>query len=394
MISQLRESGWADKVIQASSTPQKSWSSSYLDQEVSSGFRDLQQLPNSYATSEPPAKRQRLDSRDHSKINVQNDLAFTHNSTVGDPSAVPKSPNLSCDDISHAKLQSQLPVSDPCPTTKTVRKESVVLYPFPLRPSVISLNGDRSRREAPNQSIKTPVSIKQHVAEAPAKAPRLGYQGEWYSEISEKPGLNRLLTGPADFHPWIGNHSEDTINESTSRNGFYDRLQSTQSESTTARPSVWSSLKHKSGLQVLSSLFGSTLTQRQLHSTITGPSTFKPPPRVTLTDAKREAWLKDLADPIIPLRRLSRTIPHGIRGKTLLDHCLHKGIPIARAIWLAKCIGANEIRAFQRKGTVGAFAAGGESKWVKDWTASVEQFLEDIMKNCGSAEWREHAAYR
>ena len=392
MIGQLHESGWVDNVTQASSTPHKSWSSSYLDQEVPSRCRNLQQLPVSSAASEPPTKRQRLDSRDYNKRTVQNDTAFTLNSTAGVLSTAPTSPNLSCDDASHAKRQ--LPVSDPCSTPKTVRKESVVLYPFPLRPSVVSVNGDRSRREATKQSTKIPVSIKQHIAEAPAKAPRLGHQGECYPDLPEKPGLIRLLTGPADFHPWTGNHSEDTINESTSRNGFYDRLQSTQSESTTARPSVWSSLKHKSGLQVLSSLFGSTLTQRQLHSTIIGPSTFKPPPRVTLTDAKREAWLKDLADPTIPLRRLSRTIPHGIRGKTLLDHCLHKGIPIARAIWLAKCIGANEIRAFQRKGTAGAFAVGGELKWVKDWTASVEQFLESIIRSCGSAGWRGHAAYR
>lgn len=201
------------------------------------------------------------------------------------------------------------------------------------------------------------------------------------------------VTDPADFRPWKSHHPEDVISESTTKNGFYDRLSTTQSESTTARPSIWSSLKHKSGLQVLSSLFGSVLAHRQLHGTVTATSTFKPPPRVTLTDSKREIWLRDLANPAIPLRRLSRTIPHGIRGKSLLDHCLSKDIPIPRAVWLVKCVGANEIRAFKRKGTVGAFAIGGEAKWIKEWTANVEQFAESTLKLCGYQEWASKIKY-
>lgn len=202
------------------------------------------------------------------------------------------------------------------------------------------------------------------------------------------------MAEPADYHPWTGHHPEDVISESSTKNGFYDRLSSTQSESTTARPSIWSSLKHKSGLQVLSSLFGTVLAQRQLHCTITAASTFKPPPRVTLTDAKREIWLKDLANPAIPLRRLSRTIPHGIRGKSLLDHCLSKKIPVPRAVWLAKCVGANEIRAFKRKGTAGVFAVGGEAKWIKEWSANVEQFVESVLTPDGSSEWGTSITYR
>ena len=130
-----------------------------------------------------------------------------------------------------------------------------------------------------------------------------------------------------------------------------------------------------------------------MHGTIAANCTFKPPPRVTLTDTKREAWLRDLANPEIPLRRLSRTIPHGIRGKILLDHCLAKVIPTSRAVWLAKCVGANEIRAFKRKGAGGAFAVGGETKWIKDWTANVEQFIEMIVSRCENAGWKAQMDY-
>lgn len=144
---------------------------------------------------------------------------------------------------------------------------------------------------------------------------------------------------------------------------------------------------------MLSSVFAAALEKRQSHNMVTAPSSFKPPPRVTLTDNKREAWLRDLANPSVPLRRLSRTIPHGIRGKVLLDQCLGKWIPVPRAIWLARCVGANEIRAFKRKGTSGALALGLESKWVRDWTATVQQFLDGVVGICGAADWKVKMTY-
>lgn len=205
--------------------------------------------------------------------------------------------------------------------------------------------------------------------------------------------LLKDASGPADYFPWTGTHPEDVLSEKTSKQGFYDKVQVSQNESGTARPCIWSSLKHKSGLQILSSLFVSAIDQRQTHRTVKTGSTFKPPPRVGLTDTKREAWLQNLANPQIPLRQLSRTIPHGIRGKALLDHCLVKDIPIIRAVWLAKCVGANEIRAFKRKGASGAFTVGGEEKWIKDWTTNVQNFVETVISECGTLEWRPRMYY-
>ncbi|KAB8236815.1 mediator of RNA polymerase II transcription subunit 12 [Aspergillus alliaceus] len=211
----------------------------------------------------------------------------------------------------------------------------------------------------------------------------------------EIPSVAPVLKGEkvADFSPWTGNHPEDVLNEQTAKQGHYDRTQVSQNESNTARPSLYAQLKHRSGLQMLSSVFAAALEKRQNHSLVTAPSTFKPPPRVTLTDNKREAWLRDLANPSVPLRKLSRTIPHGIRGKALLDQCLNKGIPVGRAVWLAKCVGANEIRAFKRKGTSGTLALGLEAKWVRDWTTTVQHFLEGVVGTCGSAQWKTKMTY-
>jgi len=167
----------------------------------------------------------------------------------------------------------------------------------------------------------------------------------------------------------------------------------TQNETGSARGSISPALKHKSGLQTLSSLFTSVLAQRRSHGQVTASWAFKPPPRVTVTDTKREMWLKDLANPTISLKRLSRSIPHGIRGKVLLDQSLSKNIPIERAVWLAKCVGANELRAFRRKGGGGTFQMGGEAKWIRDFTVCVEQFVENVIGSCGEGEFRGRINY-
>lgn len=125
------------------------------------------------------------------------------------------------------------------------------------------------------------------------------------------------------------------------------------------------------------------MEKRKHYSILSVPWTFKPPPRVTLPDLRREAWLRDLANPAVPLRRLSRTIPHGLKGPILLEQCLAKNIPAARAVWFCRCVGANELRGLKRKG-VGSFGVGGEGKWIKDWTNHVIQFLEKEATSCNT----------
>ncbi|KXT10555.1 hypothetical protein AC579_8331 [Pseudocercospora musae] len=210
----------------------------------------------------------------------------------------------------------------------------------------------------------------------------------------EPPSIATRLPAPklvADFHPWNGHHAEDIMTETVVKGGYFDKPPVPHSaETSSAKPTIWSNLsaKNNMGLQTLSYLFTSVMEKRQAMGRLTAPSTFKPPPRVTVTDTKREAWLRDLANPDVPLRKQSRTIPHGVRGKLLMEQCLGKDIPMPRAVWLAKCVGANELRAFRRKGVSGAAAATGEAKWVREWTASVEQFLDGVIACCGQPEWQ------
>ncbi|KAK0111317.1 RNA polymerase II mediator complex subunit [Cadophora gregata] len=247
--------------------------------------------------------------------------------------------------------------------------------PLPVRPGQHISPFPGKQRPLTVNNNKKDARPKPYTLEVPAIAPQY------------------FPNGHADFYPWTGNHPEDQFSEPVIRQGYFDKAQMTQNETGSARSAIFPSLKHKSGLQSLSSLFTNVLAQRRAHGQIRSASTFKPPPRVTVTDTKRELWLKDLANPTISLRRLSRSIPHGIRGKVLLDQSLSKNIPIERAVWLAKCVGANELRSFRRKGASGTFAMGGDAKWIRDFTVCVEQFLESIIGSCGEKDFKARISY-
>ncbi|KAL4805472.1 hypothetical protein BDV18DRAFT_19713 [Aspergillus unguis] len=334
---------------------------------------------------EPPAKRLRLDV---SAVPLTKDGSSPVPTTGGEPRATPG--------VANAK-----------PSALSWRGRPV--WSFQAMISEATSGGEAAEQDAVSISeVKRPASpplphppwkgappdeFENNVMIAPEPKPI--HQVQTTPFRVEIPAVAPALKGDkvADFAPWTGKHPEDVLNDQSVKQGHYDRTQVSQNESNTARPSLYAQLKHRSGLQMLSSVFVAALEKRQGQNTVNASSSFKPPPRVTLTDNKREAWLRDLANPSVPLRRLSRTIPHGIRGKALLDQCLSKWIPVSRAVWLAKCVGANEIRAFKRKGTSGSLATGLEAKWVRDWTSGVQLFLEGLISGCGSADWKSKMTY-
>ncbi|KAK6086550.1 transcription mediator subunit Med12 [Seiridium cupressi] len=279
--------------------------------------------------------------------------------------------------------------------------------PLPMPPRQARVVAFVSRSDRPSVPAAGPAPAKKDtkpkpfVLEIPLAAPRYSNMGKGepsgddLGKIQPKLPVTDRHLGYADFSPWAGNGPEDRFSDHGIRQGGnYDKTPSQpQTEQASAKATLFPALKHKSGLHTLSTLFTGIMNQRRHSGQITSASTFKPPPRVTLTDTKRELWLKDLANPAISLRRLSRTIPHGIRGRVLLDQCLSKNVPTDRAVWLAKCVGANEIRAFKRKGVNGHFVMGGETKWIRDWTVHIEQFVENVVSAFGEPDWKAKVTY-
>lgn len=127
---------------------------------------------------------------------------------------------------------------------------------------------------------------------------------------------------------------------------------------------------------------------------------FRLPPRVTLTSLKREAWLKDLADPTVPLLQVSLRLPHGIKNKILVDALCSKLVPIPRALWFTKCVLYGDSIAIRKKvhmkvtqapfqGDETALLESQEIQWLQEWTQQVVDYLYRFSRdisNTSSAE--------
>ncbi|KAK7403836.1 RNA polymerase II mediator complex subunit [Neonectria punicea] len=325
------------------------------------------------------------------KVELSNELSTGHISMTGSPQNLTPSRMLPVSDTFETNTSS--------PAVSRTSHQDLDNMPMPMprrRPRAsqpISVPKVVKPAPAPT-TIKKDSRPKPYTVEIPPLAPRfITARPDAPNRTPVDPFSKGLSSGYADFFPWNGAHHEDEWSGEAITKGTWDKVNLNVPETASAKLTIFPALKQKSGLNALSTIFMGVLNQRRHRGQINAPSTFKPPPRVTLTDTKREVWLKDLANPIISLRRLSRTIPHGIRGRTLLDQCLNKNVPTERAVWLAKCVGANEIRAFKRKGVNGAFVMGGELKWARDWTVFVEQFVDAVVSAFGESEWKARVTY-
>ena len=76
---------------------------------------------------------------------------------------------------------------------------------------------------------------------------------------------------------------------------------------------------------------------------IHSPSTFRLPSRVVTSDSRRETWIAELANPVVPISKLAKSVPHGYRNEKLLQMLLDRDVPLSRAVWYIRTNGATEI---------------------------------------------------
>ena len=333
------------------------------------------------------------------KLELSNDM-MAHDGLSGSPGALDSSrPGV----ITPSRIMpADLGDMSPRPSTQGTDGDSARL-PMPRRHKRFTV--PVPRRNPPNVAssaapVKKDGTPKAWSVETPPEAPHYTKPGRIESQARSAPAgaghgaSNGHTKGYADFFPWVGKHPEDAFSENVIRQGFFDKApNAAQTETSSAKLALFPVLKHKNGPQMLSQIFTSVLVGRKHKGQINPESQFRLPPRVTVTDNRRQAWLNDLANPEIPLRKLSRTIPHGVRGKVFFDQCLSKNIPIDRAIWMAKCCGSQDLRSFKRKGGGGAFVMSGEAKWIRDWTVCIEQFVETRVIAFGEADWKAKVNY-
>lgn len=196
-----------------------------------------------------------------------------------------------------------------------------------------------------------------------------------------------------DFSVWNQNPEDDNIMKSHLQKGYMEP-QYVKHEDQSGRQLITELLNRSNTqsqltqqekdkkLELMGKVFIDAMHKRRVFNSVKSKGNYKPPPRVTLTEHKKDAWLKKLANPNIPLQELSRAIPHGLRNKILLEQCLNHQIPISRAIWLIKCISTNEQRQLKRKTTNVSTMNLNANKWIVEWTEQITSFFESIIENC------------
>jgi mediator of RNA polymerase II transcription subunit 12 len=73
------------------------------------------------------------------------------------------------------------------------------------------------------------------------------------------------------------------------------------------------------------------------------------PMKTALPESKNEVWIADLANPHVPLGKLAQIgVPQDLKGHELLDMLHSKNIPVPRAVWYIRVLGANETVSYHR----------------------------------------------
>ncbi|UZJ54979.1 hypothetical protein CBS101457_004299 [Exobasidium rhododendri] len=212
-----------------------------------------------------------------------------------------------------------------------------------------------------------PVRLNDAGAASPEKTERVDVFNlagpAWRPRLH--PGSKTI--GVPDLYASRTNQTEDELSESSIRSG-YSIPQCVGNETFSAHDMIFDRLKAKTLLKELGELFHE-VTLRKVdisnHRTCPGPLNFRPPQRVTLNEVKLAAYVKELANPDVPLRKLARSVPHGYRGERMLEMLWNGGnlsfamaamkaqanqdvelprpVTIERAIWFVRVVGSSEV---------------------------------------------------
>lgn len=79
------------------------------------------------------------------------------------------------------------------------------------------------------------------------------------------------------------------------------------------------------------------------------PHTYRPPTRTIHNPLMRANFLSALSDPQVPLSRLSKNVPHGIKGEGMLELGWERRVDVARMGWLIGVVGGLEVQSLRNR---------------------------------------------
>ncbi|WVQ75963.1 hypothetical protein IAR50_005599 [Cryptococcus sp. DSM 104548] len=163
--------------------------------------------------------------------------------------------------------------------------------------------------------------------------------------------------------------AEDVLTEDNVKNGFTGKLFISEAAETFSMHGPIHQHLTNGCLNMLMQLGKEVIQKQQDTLPQFTDRSFRIPVRVVWNDSKRLSFLSDLANPQIPLHRLMLSqVPHGFKGIELLDamyspstsgghnrpstsaaQILSEPIPVDRAVWFIRVLGANEITAHRAR---------------------------------------------
>ncbi|RDX50110.1 hypothetical protein OH76DRAFT_1402976 [Lentinus brumalis] len=181
--------------------------------------------------------------------------------------------------------------------------------------------------------------------------------------------------GYVGFHPPRPHQIEETLTESNVKNGLV-LPPAVPAETYSAQDSVRKRLMQEDALGELEDLMNQIFARKVDTIPPIPASTFRLPSRVTLNDAKRNAWFADLANPDVPLSKLGKNVPHGAKGHDLLDLLHTNNVAIPRAVWFLRVFGANDSAGLRNKPTYNPTQYSVE--WANVMTTYMKKQLAEI----------------
>ncbi|GAA6061332.1 hypothetical protein JCM10212_003222 [Sporobolomyces blumeae] len=238
------------------------------------------------------------------------------------------------------------------PTVQTTPSTSHTFHPSPLDAILAEQGLNRYRLEPP--SWRAPW-IPNDAAGKPA---------------SDGPDPAGSANAWPVFYPTRDGMDEDQLTEAAVKSGYTAKLP-IQADTFSAHGHVLDNLKAKDMLGNLSRLVTAVQARREANLPTYGPSTFRLPSRITLTDSKRETWFSDLANPSVPLSKLSRSVPHGYKGEKGLDMLSARKVEVSRAVWFVRAFGGVEIQSLAKSRPVSTAIA----QYTQEFTTVVCEFV-------------------
>ncbi|TFK74611.1 hypothetical protein BDN72DRAFT_955610 [Pluteus cervinus] len=175
--------------------------------------------------------------------------------------------------------------------------------------------------------------------------------------------------GYPGFHPPRPGQEEDLLSEANVRHGF-TAPQPVNAEHFSAQSMINDSLHSEDVFSKLEELMNEVFLRKAERLPGIPTPSFRIPTRVTLNDAKRQAWLADLANPDVPLHKLGKSVPHGAKGHDLLDLLHSNDVAIPRAVWFLRVLGANETAGLRNRPTYNP------TQYSIDWANLVTSYMK------------------